>query len=494
MRYSNLIVNAVAASMMVGLPTVVASQEMRALGADPVPVACSGPGESPLDGASVLGSPGRDVGGAAGAGAVEIRRSVGGLPDVSVTLTPSSVGVTLEPGLNFGSAVAVGRITAPDECLDLVIGMPGADSGRGAIVVVPDFGSGLEPAAAAWLPTSALGLQPFDFLGQALVVMGRTIFAGAPGRDVGAADDAGALYGWWVDRPSPPDPRGIHVTQAATFVQGSGGVLGQAEPDDRFGSVLYADFVDERLTVVVGIPEEDVGRARDAGAVALLEFDYVDPALTLDSNYLLWQGSGLPGRSRSGDRLGAAVWYSDLRGAYGVPGKDANGVRDSGAVIVSDGRYPLLDRRYVVVTQNTRGVPDRSERGDAFGSALARVLWTVAGRGEYVLSVGVPGEDVAGRRDAGAVTHLGMPGEVLDRSLYSAQRVSGLARGDRFGSRLVAVEGYFGDPMLLIGAPGEDRPGARNAGRYYRVVPHPLALPTAVVHLDGTTRNEGLGG
>ena len=45
--------------------------------------------------------------------------------------------------------------------------------------------------------------------------------------------------------------------------------------------------------------------------------------------------------------------------------KDADGRMDSGAVIA----WMRGTGRAQMITQNTRGVPGRSERGDAFGSA-----------------------------------------------------------------------------------------------------------------------------
>ena len=48
-----------------------------------------------------------------------------------------------------------------------------------------------------------------------------------------------------------------------------GGIRGHAEAGDHFGSVVYLAGLEEELTLAVGIPDEDIGRAKDAGAVAL---------------------------------------------------------------------------------------------------------------------------------------------------------------------------------------------------------------------------------
>ena len=135
-------------------------------------------------------------------------------------------------------------------CADLLIGVPGAQGGRGAVVVVPDFGAGLEPARALWLTTGTIGMQPGDGLGSAMGVVGPAyadpaptvaVVAGAPGRDAPGAPDAGALIVWTFPvmagdlavPPALPAP-----TTATALVQGSAGMLGHAEAKDRFGSVI----------------------------------------------------------------------------------------------------------------------------------------------------------------------------------------------------------------------------------------------------------------
>ena len=248
-------------------------------------------------------------------------------------------------------------------------------------------------------------------------------------------------------------------------------------------------------TLVVGIPKEDIGRKANAGAVALLRF--TNGVLT--GHDLIWQGHGLPGKSRGGDLLGAAVTDTGYARAFGMPGKDANRRKDSGAVIVwqRDAADPSTGR-YRVITQSTRGVPDRSEKGDRFGAALA-VGAGMAHQETVTIAVGAPGEDTRGHRNTGAVTWLNWMGEDdPPHFAFSALKVSGLAAGDAFGSRLVVVSD---DPTmeedsrdtLYVGAPGEDRPGARNAGRYY-VTTYPQYVPRTVPYADGRRANERFGG
>ena len=443
--------------------------------------ACAGWGG---DRAVALGSPRRSVDGVPQAGVVELRYRTGSQWEVS-TVTSAMLGLPTEANGWFGASVAVFS-DHQSGCPALVIGVPGANQGRGAVVVLPDYGNGLVPGAAVWLPTQSLSLQPGDRLGASLTTLewccgdaGKgwsLIAAGAPGTDAPGAPDAGAVLGWRVLQDSarvagvPPVP--LSFQPPDTYVQGVGGLQGRAERNDRFGSVL-SEVADGGL--VVGIPEEDIGARKDAGAVAFLRFS---TSGVLEGNDLLWQGSGLPGKSRAGDRAGAAV----LDRQVGVPGKDADGRKDSGAVLMWDNE----NNRYRVVTQNSKGVPDTSEKGDAFGSALAGNL-----------AVGVPGEDVKGRKDVGAVTYL--PGHMfLTEAKAYRQRTPSLGTGDRFGSTLLEQSDSCGAAtycyVTLIGAPGHDRRGARNAGVYFAIQREDMRVGAPAVFTRGTSAGERFGG
>lgn len=380
----------------------------------------------------------------------------------------------------FGATVAVVDVSASG-CSGLAIGMPGANGGRGAVVVIPDNGEGLDAAGAVWLPTSALALKAGDRLGSAVAPgpngccskgKGWTVIAaGAPGRDSGGAADTGAVLTWKVrwdgTQTAGVKPAPLAAGQPAVHVQGVAGMRGKAESGDRFGSVL----ADHEGTLVVGIPSEDIGSRRDAGAVARLPFTSTG---VVRSNDLRWQGSGLPGRSRAGDRLGAAV----LGPHIGIPGKDVAGLRDAGVILFWDSEAD----KYRVISQRTRGIPGRAEKGDQFGASLAGYL-----------QVGAPGEDIGKLVDAGSVTQVSAGSK--SRTLL----VAGLGAGDRFGATVIHQADECGEQgqevcrLTFIGAPGEDRPNAANAGRYYLLdsrASNKSALPFA----DGVAAGEGFGG
>ena len=131
---------------------------------------------------SALGSPRRAVAGVPQAGVVEVHPDNWSADEPPLVLTSTLLGIQAEPMGHFGAAMVGAQVSFPDYCADLVIGMPGADGGRGAVLVVPDVGSGFDVARAVRLPTSTLGLQPGDALGTAIGVVqspkGAVIVAG----------------------------------------------------------------------------------------------------------------------------------------------------------------------------------------------------------------------------------------------------------------------------------------------------------------------------
>jgi hypothetical protein len=121
---------------------------------------------------------------------------------------------------------------------------------------------------------------------------------------------------------------------------------------------------------------------------------------------LISSGGSLAGgqvAATAGSRVGADFngdGFADL--AIGVPGEDVGAIADAGAVNVIYGSPSgLTASRNQRFGQNTSGIGDSSEAGDAFGSALAGADFN--GDGFDDLTIGVPGEDVGTIADAGAV-------------------------------------------------------------------------------------------
>jgi hypothetical protein len=111
--------------------------------------------------------------------------------------------------------------------------------------------------------------------------------------------------------------------------------------------------------------------------------------------------------------------------------------------------------RATLIGQNTRGVPGAGESGDRFGTDVS--VGDITGDGYADVVTGVPGEDLAGRTDAGTFAVLrggstGLSGTRVQVFSQSTAGVPGTAEnGDRFGSRTAVVGGH-----VAVSAPEEN--------------------------------------
>jgi FG-GAP repeat len=143
--------------------------------------------------------------------------------------------------------------------------------------------------------------------------------------------------------------------------------------------------------------------------------------------------------------------------AIGAPGEDVGAIAGAGAVTIIYGKDRLPAQ---TVRQGAGGVAGAAERGDRFGTALARGYFNDFNEdGLADLAVGVPGEDVGGAVDAGAVNILyGSPAGLTGGPLLTE---SPPRAGAHFGAAL-ATGDFNGDRRgdLVIAAPM--RPSARS--------------------------------
>src|SRR5829696_7009364 len=383
-----------------------------------------------------VGAPGEDIGAVTDAGALNVLYgSASGLePSLDVFFQGSGgVGGSLEAGDRFGSAVAEGDFDG-DGILDLAVGAPGETVGAavaaGAVNVLMGSRGGLtggplftqSNAEAGDQFGAALAAGDFDDDG---------IFdlaVGAPGEDIGATGNAGAvtvLFG---------SPAGLTSAGSQTLFQG-GGAGGTAETGDAFGSALASGILggDGIADLVVGAPGEDVGAIPNAGAVNLLAGS--PGGLTLGA--VATQGNPEPF-----DLFGLAVAtgdFDDTGGddvAAGAPGETVNGRQAAGAVSVFNGPPSGLANERLLF-QGTAGIP------------------------------GAPGEDLGADVDAGAVNLLA--GSAAGPSGGSLVTQGNPEDGDQFGAAIAG--GFFlhdfdnnGFFDLAVGAPGETVGAAAFAG------------------------------
>ncbi len=196
------------------------------------------------------------------------------------------------------------------------------------------------------------------------------------------------------------------------------------------------------------MPDDTVGDALRSGSVHVLYGsstgldEHADQRWSQDAR-------GIKSRAATGEAFGSALAAGDFSGngiddlAIGTPGERVSGRQDAGAVTVLYGsrRGGLDDRADQQWAQDGSGVKGRSEAGDRLGQALA--AGDFDDDGAFDLAVGVPGDNVAGIADAGAVLALFGTGGGLRAAgdeLWSqdSSGVKGAAGNDRFGSTLAS--------------------------------------------------------
>jgi hypothetical protein len=225
----------------------------------------------------VVGAPGETVRGAQFAGAVDLYYAEpSGLPSqASAELYQNNP----EEGDGFGSALAAGHFGYEDATPDVAVGAPGETVGgrplAGAVSILLGVGGGQAPGGPLFVQNTAGGggnPEEGDLFGNALaagVFSGAgldDLAIGAPGEDVGALADTGVVH--------------IHHGQGGGLAgvgfmsQDTANVPGQAEDGDAFGAALatggYANQTGVADQLAVGVPGEDVGTTREAGAVAVV--------------------------------------------------------------------------------------------------------------------------------------------------------------------------------------------------------------------------------
>ena len=374
----------------------------------------------------------------------------------------------------FGSTLLVADLDN-DGYDDLVVGAPGypgrtGEDVPGRVDLMFGTATGITGARTSTLVTPAL---PGDEFGAALAMSSHVdgdgqdiyLWVGAPGHDVGAATDAGAVFRYVLSASGA-------ASYLETITQDSPLVPGIAETGDRFGAVLAGHTTNG---IVVGVPDEDLGTRKDAGTVQRLRTDQLGYFL-IEATDWNQDTPGVPGTAEAGDRFGASLaWGGSV---VGVPGEDVGGISNAGLVqtfgfsrTVPDSLVPS-----VAYTQNSKGVPGVAEAGDRFGAAVSGGIFQC--NETTSAAVGAPGENVGQIKDAGSVTLILEPAlSGLKLSECPAQVFSqghGLPGTAEAGDQVGAAMGVRpGDPDLeedkmdtvLTGVPREDVGTVYDAGR-----------------------------
>jgi FG-GAP repeat len=370
-----------------------------------------------------IGAPGEGVGGVVGAGAVNVLYgSAGRLTGVGSQLfTQDSPGVggAAEDGDAFGLMLAAGDFNN-DGNDDLAVGAPLEDVGSsiegGAVNVLYGSAGRLTGVGSQLFTQDSPGVvgvaESGDFFGLALAAgdFNHDAFddlaVGAPDEDVGSLSEAGAvnvLYG------SAGLLTGVG---SQLFTQDSPGVAGTAASGDFLGDALAAgDFNNDTFAdLAVGVPLEEVGSARDAGAVNVLPGS-AGRLTGVGSQYFTQDSPGVGSAAEIidlfGDTLAAGDFNNDTFAdlAVGAANEAVGAIQGSGAVNVLLGSAGMLTGvGSQLFTQDSPGIGDAAEEGDTFGFALTAADYDNDTFAD--LAVGVPFEDAASITDAGALNVL----------------------------------------------------------------------------------------
>ncbi len=428
----------------------------------------------------VVGDPYAAVGGRAEAGSVTVL--FGGSPTrigedgLRRVLTQADFGGTPESGDHFGWSLALHRVGLNGQCAGLAVGSPGEDvDGRADAGTVHYGAYARDPEArpvrfVGWSADQSQAggtVEAGDRFGFSAAISGpladrtQRLTFGAPGEDVGRIRDAGAVN---VLRVATA-PRSVGELRQGKRLPGSSIRLpGSAQTGDAFGSTVVVGRLDlgtrsgrstdRQQAMIIGAPGDTVSGRDGAGSVTVVRE-------TLDGAKLYSQDSpGIAGRAETGDRFGAALALSIQIGnvirklSIGAPGEDVGAAVDAGSVSTLIEKSHTL-KHILTFHQDTDRVRDTGEAGDEFGAALAFTDMSN-------LSVGVPGEDVSGVTDTGAVHNLSVfdrldefPPFVAENFDPVTQDLAGagsLRPDSRFGAVLTTLYGQR-EKTLAIGDP-----------------------------------------
>lgn len=209
----------------------------------------------------------------------------------------------------------------------------------------------------------------------------------------------------------------------------------------------------------VPAPFRNVDRQQSAGAVEV--------RMETRPSFLL-----LSPQPRAGDQFGSAILNTYVDGTanpvngevgiIGAPGLTVAGKANAGGIFVY--RHTGPDICFVGrFTQNHPAIPGKAQAGARFGAALAGSGRDGDSTAPMTTFVGVPGQTVAGRANAGAVIQLELTWNADVPNVAGTVRTTAPVRkprtGDRFGAVLLSTGATW-----YAGAPGATVYSQRKAG------------------------------
>lgn len=368
---------------------------------------------------------------------------------------------------------------------DVAIGAPGGTvngrAGAGYFTVVYGMGQGPDGVKRQVISQNRYGIpgtaEAGDRFGSDLTAAdldgdGYTdLVVGSPGEDVGGARDVGRQTVLWgsvgglVQAAIVGEGRG--VTRAGDF-NGDGhpdlatlyetryGPISRAGVPARTGPLVDADV---RVYAMAAGDVDGDGETDLVISTGSWDSDN-DGTVPPPRLQLLW---GTRGGFAEGPLIAPADTVSADSIALGDI--DHDGLLDvvfgrstapgGGLVGVVRGAVGGFAARATLIGQDTPGVPGTGESGDRFGTDVS--VGDVTGDGYADVVAGLPGEDHAGRTDAGTFAVLrgsrtGLSGSAVQVFSQNTAGVPGTAEnGDAFGARTAVVGGH-----VVVSAPKEN--------------------------------------
>lgn len=340
-----------------------------------------------------VGVPGNRIGGIATGGVQVYYGSTG--PGVFEGGTMLTIGGGASDGI--GHALATGDFDE-DSFDDLAVGIPGKDSGAGAVFVVYGSATGLQTGGQLLQQSN----PDIEDVGEANDKFGFALAAGdfnANGKSdlvVGVPNEngSGAIQIFFGTTAA----NGLDLVNDTFWTQNS--VAGTSEPNDKFGFALATgDFDDDgRSDLVIGSPGEALGISNeltDSGSVAVLYG--VPGGVSFDlSRTQGWGQGGFIGLdvAEQGDRFGEAFAVGDFDHdgrqdlMVGHPQEDLAGANHGAATVLLGGAVGFEQARSRLLTAGVEGLPGTVQTSANYGLAGASGDFD----GDYVddLVIGVP--------------------------------------------------------------------------------------------------------